>query len=49
MRRFIDFITLALSLLIIAASSVNSQESEREASFSVNQSSIVSQSKTIIK
>ncbi len=47
MRRFIDFMTLAVSLLIIAASSVSSQESET--SFSVNQSSIVSQSKTVIK
>ena len=51
MKRFTDFITIALSLLIIAASSVNSQETERktEASFSLNQSALVYQAETAIK
>ncbi len=49
MRRFIDFITLALSLLIIAASDVSSQERKSEASSSINQNSIVYLTKTVIK
>ena len=49
MRRFIDFITLAVSLLIIATSGVSSQERKREASSPLNQGTIVYLTKTVIK
>ena len=49
MRRFINFITLALSLLIIAAADVSSQEEKSEVASSANPNPVAYLTNTVIK